>query len=127
MTMNNEEVLNKIKSAIIPTAALITFLLLLGITGKSDYEDKIEEMDNPYNNTYFDYEENAFVPRPYNLPEPEKTTRYFKEHAAAFNKCNKSCHSQNMVPQDYFHDYKGSCRCLTIQEKIAHEKQIRSR
>lgn len=127
MTTNKEEVLNKIKSAIIPTAALIAFLLLLGITGKSDYEDKVEEMDNPYNNTYFDYKENAFVPRPYDLPLSEKNTRSFKEHADAFNKCNKSCHSKNMVPQDYLHDYTGSCRCLTIKDKIAYEKQTKSR
>ena len=57
----------------------------------------------------------------------DTTSNDFKEFAEDFNKCKKSCYAQDKVPQDYFHDYTGRCKCLTVKEKLAHQQKARSR
>lgn len=86
-----------------------------------------EEEDNPYLSHYFDYTTRSYEARPYKMSGIDTTSRAFKEHADAFNQCKQSCYSQSKVPQDYFHDYNGRCKCVTVKEKIAHQQKARSR
>ena len=69
----------------------------------------------------------SYLERPYKIGTIDTSSRVFKEHADDFNNCKKSCYAQDMVPQDYFHDYTGRCKCLTVKDKIAHQQKARSR
>lgn len=126
--MNNLK--NESETIVLKNIALIaaTVAVIAGITisNKLNPDDRDEE-DNPYLGYYFDYKTHSYLERPYKLGDIDMTSRAFKEYAEDFNKCKQSCYVQNMVPKDYFHDYTGRCKCLTVKDKIAHQQKARSR
>lgn len=110
-------------AAIAAIAAVITGITLLG---NPDSDAKDEE-DNPYLGYYFDYNTKHYEERPYKMYGINTTSNDFKQFAEDFNQCKKSCYAQDKVPQDYFHDYTGRCKCLTVKEKLALQQKARSR
>ena len=121
---------NDLKDFTLKNAAIFVagVVLLMGTVCfcNHDSDDRTEE-DNPLLGYYFDYTTNSYEERPYKMYGIDTTSRAFKEHADAFNKCKQSCYAQKLVPQDYFHDYYGRCKCLTVKDKIAHQQKARSR
>lgn len=105
----------------------MTLAIIIGIASCSNIDDAKDEEDNPYLGYYFDYQANSFVQRPYKLSRIDVNSKDFSDHAADFNKCKKSCYTKNLIPQDYFHDYIGECKCLTIKDKIVQQQKEHSR
>jgi hypothetical protein len=120
---SSENVVLKNIAMIAATMAIITGITLCG---NLDSDNKSDE-DNPYLGYYFDYKTHSYLERPYKLGDIDMSSRAFKSHAEDFNKCKQSCYAQKLVPQDYFHDYTGRCKCLTVKDKIAHQQKARSR
>ena len=117
----------KIKSSLLPAIGIAAFILLFGMTGKTEFDSLKEEEDNPQNSTYFNYENEAWQSRPYRMDDIDVNATSFKKEAESFNKCKHSCYEKNLYPQDYFHNYTGNCKCLTLKEKIAFERKVNGR
>ena len=126
--MNNlkNESENIVLKNIAIVAAAVAVITGITLCGNLDSDARDEE-DNPYLGYYFDYKTHSYLERPYKIGTIDTSSNVFKEYAEDFNKCKQSCYVQNMVPKDYFHDYTGRCKCLTVKDKIAHQQKARSR